>query len=47
MSDKDELNKVVDEYRKAKKHLDDKLIEAIENSQQSRQELEAQSTRPT
>ncbi|MBA7630552.1 hypothetical protein ES703_38075 [subsurface metagenome] len=46
MSDKDKLNEVVTEHKKARKELDDKLNRAVENNQRRLRELEEQSSHP-
>ena len=46
MSDQQKLKDSIAEHNKAKKDLDDKLNKAAETVQQTRQEREAQSSRP-
>jgi len=45
MSDSQKLKDCITELSKARKEADDKLNKAVENVQQNRQELEAQSNR--
>jgi len=45
MSDKEKLQKALDEMRKRKEALDEKLNRAVESMRQRHQELEAQSSR--
>jgi len=45
MSDVQKLKDAVEEYRKAKKNLDDKLNKIAENNRQSRQAQEESQTR--
>ena len=45
MSDKDKLQKAIDEQRKAREALDEKLNRAMENMKRTQQEQEGQSSR--
>lgn len=47
MSDAQKLKDCINEYRKANKALDDKLIEIEERNRQNRQEQAESQSRPT